>query len=196
VRARKVKHLDPAGTLADNAERIVRTRLAELCDFMPTAADPREVEALHDMRIAAKRLRYVLEITGPVFGPYAETAVRLTKEVQDLLGEIHDCDVQLPEVAAFTADLERADAFAVAERTPHGAEDLDPRLVARAPHRGDYAGLAALSVHLRARRELLFARFVALWSEYERKGFRARLEYAISERSHADPASGGSVAGE
>jgi CHAD domain-containing protein len=35
------------------------------------AADPREVEALHDMRIAAKRLRYILEITEPCFGEYA-----------------------------------------------------------------------------------------------------------------------------
>ena len=44
MKARKVKHLDPEGTLADNAERIVRTRLDELCAFMPRAADPAEVE--------------------------------------------------------------------------------------------------------------------------------------------------------
>ncbi len=99
MKARKVKGLDSAGPLGDNAERIVRTRLAELTSFMPTAADPAEVVALHDMRIAAKRLRYVLEVTGPVFGPYAGTAVKRTKKLQDLLGEIHDCDVQLPEVA-------------------------------------------------------------------------------------------------
>ncbi len=195
MKARKVKDLDPAGTLGDNAERIVRTRLDELCGFMPQAADAREVEALHDMRIAAKRLRYVLEITGPCFGPYAETAVRMTKELQDLLGDIHDCDVQLPEVAAFVADLEREDAFAVAERTPRGASDLAPKLVARAPHRADYAGLAALTIYLRARRELLFARFLGVWSEYERKGFRARLEYAVSERSHATLDGRGSISG-
>lgn len=195
MKASGVKGLDPAGTLGDNAERIVRTRLSELCAFMPRAADPREVEALHDMRIAAKRLRYVVEITGPCFGPYTGTAVRMTKDLQDLLGEIHDCDVQLPEVAAFVSDLEREDAFAVAERTPAGATDLDPKLVSRAPHRADYAGLAALTVHLRARRQLLFSRFHAMWSEYERKGFQARLEYAVSERSHASLADGGSISG-
>ena len=198
MKARKVKHLRPDGALADNAERIVRTRLDELCGFMPRAADPREVEALHDMRIAAKRLRYVLEITGPCFGPYAAAAIKITKEVQDLLGEIHDCDVQLPEVSAFAAELEAADAravaVAVAAAAPAGAADLDPALVAAAPHRDDYAGLAALAVHLRARRELLFARFGELWADLERKGFRARLEYAITERSPAAPAAPDTVA--
>ena len=192
MKARRVKGLDPAGELADNAERIVLTRLAELHSFMPRAADPAEVEALHDMRIAAKRLRYVLEITGPCFGPYATKAVELTKDLQDLLGEIHDCDVQLPEVAAFTDELLDADVVDVASRAA-GAEDLDPALVGRAPHRGDYAGLAALVVHLRARRELLFGRFLEAWHDAERKGFRARLEFAVSERSQPEPAATASL---
>ncbi|CAA9495153.1 MAG: hypothetical protein AVDCRST_MAG30-1609 [uncultured Solirubrobacteraceae bacterium] len=182
MKARKVPGLDPEGTLADNAERIVRTRLDELCAFMPTAGDPTEVEALHDMRIAAKRLRYVLEITGPCFGPYAAAAVRHTKEVQDLLGEIHDCDVGRPEVAAFREELVAADAQA-AVAAAGTAADVDPKLLTRAPHRADHAGLAALEAHLRARRELLFARFLELWNDLERKGFRARLEYALGERA-------------
>ena len=178
MKARKVKGLDPHGALADNAERIVRTRLDELCSFMPRAADPAEVVALHDMRIAAKRLRYVLEVTGPALGPYAKTAVKLTKDLQDLLGEIHDCDVQLPEVAAFLAQLVEEDA-AVAGATAKG--------LARTPHRRTYAGLVALQVHLRARRRALFEEFLALWRDYERRGFAARLAFAASERSHSEP---------
>lgn len=176
MKARKVKGLDPAAPLADNAERIVRTRLDELCSFMPTAADPAEVTALHDMRIAAKRLRYILEITGPVFGPYAQTAVKLTKDLQDVLGEIHDCDVQLPEVGGFLEELVDQDA-AVA-----GAE---PKGLARAPNRRAYAGLVALQVHLRARRRSLFEDFLELWRDYERRGYAARLAFAVSERSHS-----------
>jgi hypothetical protein len=184
VKARKVTGLEPAEPLADNAERIVRVRLDEMCGFMPQAADPSEVVALHDMRIASKRLRYILEITAPIFGDYASTAVRLTKDVQDLLGEIHDCDVQIPEVQAFLDELVAEDAM-VLVAAAGAAEDLDPSAVRKAPHRNDHAGLVALLVHLRARRELLYQRFLELWQEYERKGYRARLEYAVSERAGA-----------
>jgi CHAD domain-containing protein len=178
MKARKVKGLDPAGPLAGNAERIIRTRLDELCSFMPAASDPAAVTPLHDMRIAAKRLRYVLEVTGPCFGAYAGTAVKHLKELQDLLGEIHDCDVHLPEVAGFLEELVAADVGAVAaERRP--------------PNRGAYAGLVALQVELRARREVLFARFLELWGELERKGFAARLEYALTERADGAIIGGG-----
>jgi CHAD domain-containing protein len=184
MKARKVKDLHPAEPLADNAERIVRVRLDEMCGFMPRAADPAEVVALHDMRIASKRLRYILEITAPIFGDYASAAVRLTKDVQDLLGEIHDCDVQIPEVQAFLDELVAEDARQLVAAAGN-AEDLDPSAVRKASHRNDHAGLVALIVHLRARRELLYTRFLELWQEYERKGYRARLEYAVGERAGA-----------
>jgi hypothetical protein len=180
MRARKVKGLDPDAPLAGNAERIVRTRLDELLGFMPRASDEDEVVALHDMRIAAKRLRYVLEVTGPCFGPYANTAVRLVKDLQDLLGEIHDCDVQLPEVAAFLAELTGADAAELVARTT--GDDVDPVALRRLPNRATYAGLVALQVYLRARRDHLFRRFLAFWDELERREFRTRLESALSER--------------
>ena len=176
MKARKVKGLEPEGALADNAEKIVRVRLDELTSFMPKAADADEIVALHDMRIAAKRLRYVLEVTGSCFGPYANNAVKQVKDLQDLLGEIHDCDVQLPEVAAFLEELLEEDV---------AAAGASPRDLARTPNRRTYAGLVALQVHLRARRRALFADFLELWRDLERKGFAARLAFALSERSHS-----------
>jgi CHAD domain-containing protein len=99
VKARKVKGLDPNEPLRPNAARIVATRLDELGALAPEALEPGAATAQHDMRIAAKRLRYVLEITGVCFGAEAEAARRLAKELQGVLGEIHDCDVMLPRVA-------------------------------------------------------------------------------------------------
>jgi CHAD domain-containing protein len=177
VKAKRVKGLDPEAPLADNAERIIAVRLDELTSFMPKATDPEEVVALHDMRIAAKRLRYILEVTGDCFGPYAVSSVKMVKDLQDLLGEIHDCDVQLPEVAAFLEELMAEDVATAGE----SAKDL-----ARAPNRRAYAGLVALQVHLRARRNALFEQFLELWRDYERKGFAARLAFAISERAQSE----------
>ncbi len=182
MKARKVKRLDPSGTLADNAQRIVHARLDELCAFGPKVADPANISALHAMRIAAKRLRYVLEATAdPCFGPYAQTAAKRAKELQDLLGEIHDCDIQLPRVEALAASLRDSDAAELGGRAGD-ADDLDPALAARLPHSDAWQGLTTLEIYLRARRDLLFARFTAFWLELERDAFRARLEYAINER--------------
>ena len=178
MKARRVKGLEPEAPLADNAERIVRVRLDELTSFIPKALDPDDVVALHDMRIAAKRLRYVLEVTGPCFGPYASNAVKMVKDLQDLLGEIHDCDVQLPEVADFLEDLVQEDV---------AAAGASPRDLARTPNRRAYAGLVALRVHLQARRRARFADFLELWRDYERRGFAARLAFALSERSNSRP---------
>ena len=96
MKARKVEGLDRRAPLRPNAARIVETRLAELLVLAGPAQVPAASRAQHDLRIAAKRLRYVLEITGPCIGPEAEAARKAAKELQGLLGEIHDCDVMLP----------------------------------------------------------------------------------------------------
>ena len=98
MKAREVKGLDPAGPLRPNAERIVRTRLDELRSLAPAALEPAASTAQHDLRIAAKRLRYLLEIVGPCFGSEAKAVQDAAKSLQSVLGEIHDCDEMLPRV--------------------------------------------------------------------------------------------------
>jgi CHAD domain-containing protein len=98
VKARGVKGLDPSGQLRPNAVRIVQTRLDELRDLAEVALAPQEETAQHDTRIAAKRLRYVLEIFAPCLGEEAEAARRAAKQLQSVLGDLHDCDLMLPRV--------------------------------------------------------------------------------------------------
>jgi len=188
VKARRVKGLDPDGPLADNAARIVAVRLGELRSFVPKALDPSAVGALHDMRIAAKRLRYILELTAEsCFGEYAQTGAKRARELQDLLGDIHDCDVTLPRVLEL---IERRRELAALEtRMAAGdAEDLDPALAARASQAEEWRGLEVLATHLQARRVLLFERFLELWSSLERSGFSARLAYSLTERPQSGSA--------
>jgi CHAD domain-containing protein len=98
VKAREVKGLDPAAPLRPNVERIVRIRLDELRSLAPAALEPAASTAQHDLRIAAKRLRYLLDIAGPCFGPEARATRDAAKQLQSVLGEIHDCDEMLPRV--------------------------------------------------------------------------------------------------
>jgi hypothetical protein len=181
MKARKVKKLDPRASLAENAARIVRVRLEELRSFVPRALDAEEIEAQHDMRIAAKRLRYVLEATEFCFGRAGETGRRRARDLQNVLGELHDCDVMLPRVRDHLAELRSRDSQAIRRRAGD-ALDLDPRLVGLARHRTAYRGLESLAVYLEARRTLLFDRFTRLWAGQEEKGTWDRLERAAQRQ--------------
>ena len=150
MKARRVKKLDPDGRLDENAARIVLVRLDEVRELAPKALAPDAGEAQHDLRIAAKRLRYVLEITGFCFHEPADSARKRARDLQEVLGDIHDCDVMLPLV------LDQLDALR--------AEDA--------------AGLEALGVHLSARRRALFEDFLRSWAEDEQRGTWLRLERA------------------
>jgi len=78
---------------------------------------------MHDMRIAAKRLRYLLEMVSFCFGEVGEEARARARELQDTLGEIHDCDVMLERIAASRpAEPEGFDALAARFRSRRAEE--------------------------------------------------------------------------
>jgi hypothetical protein len=181
MKPKSVKKLDPGGPLAENAARIVKVRLDEMRSFADKAFKPDRTREQHDMRIAAKRLRYVLEATEFCFGRAGQAARRRARDLQEILGELHDCDVMLPRAGRHLARLRDADATAVRERAGD-ADDLDPQLAARAPHRTSYRGLEILSVYLQARRQLLFERFQAFWTAQERAGTWDRLDRAAERQ--------------
>jgi CHAD domain-containing protein len=98
-----------------------------------------------------------------VFGEGAALAAKRAKRLQDLLGEIHDCDVTIPRVERHIAWLRLEDAATLREAAAPLAEDLDPEAARDAPHRLRYRGLETLVAYLRARRDVLYARFIREW---------------------------------
>jgi CHAD domain-containing protein len=72
--------------------KAITTHLNDLLAYEPFIDQPERVEELHAMRIAAKKLRYVLETFAPLYeGEFKETLLTM-RNIQDLLGEIHDSD--------------------------------------------------------------------------------------------------------
>lgn len=95
-----VPGIAPSESLAENARRILAVRTAEFFSYTPIVALPEAVEELHALRIAAKRLRYTLELFRDVFGDRGEAVITQVKAFQEDLGEIHDHDVRLDLIAA------------------------------------------------------------------------------------------------
>jgi CHAD domain-containing protein len=80
----------PLRLLADQA---ISIRLKHFLSYEQFIHDPNNKTELHAMRIAAKRLRYTLELFAPLDGDEFKVWLKVIKQNQELLGAIHDCDV-------------------------------------------------------------------------------------------------------
>lgn len=172
----RVKGLRPGSKLGGAAQRIAKQRVADLLAFDKAVRDPANVRELHDLRIAAKRLRYTLEVLGSVLGPAAAAVEDEARALQDLLGEVHDCDVLGPRLEAELAKLAAEDARAVAALAA-GDPNATPRVLRDAPGRAMRHGVQALAVGVAARRAVLYAQFLLRWETLLASGILTALTH-------------------
>lgn len=191
AKPRPVKGLDPDARLRPNARKVLAVRIDEMYAYDQAVRDPANVTDLHDMRIASKRLRYVLEIFSIAFPTDLEPWLEQIKLLQDLLGDIHDCDVQVPMLEDHLAWLSEREAGAARRLVAESAG----RVAGAAPTEEEFRafqhrlevgrrGAERLGVHAligRRRRERndLYARFIAQWQRMADEGFRDSLEAAL-----------------
>lgn len=168
----------PLEAIPESAIDLVATRLARLRASVPAALEPYAIKDQHRMRVSAERLRYALELTAEGLGTQAHTARRAARGLQDILGEIRDCDITLPEVREQIRLFEDEDIATILDRS-RGNRDLDPILVQGSPNRASYRSLELLVVHLLARRRMMFERFKRLWLEQSRQGVWVALETSL-----------------
>lgn len=85
----------------------IQTRLDELLAFDQQVRIESNQTQLHDMRISAKRLRYTMETFQDFYGEPIKPFITQTKEIQDLLGAIHDADVWIAMIPVFINEEEQ-----------------------------------------------------------------------------------------
>ncbi len=158
----------PTAATCAGARAAVAARLEALLAFADCVPSPDAGARQHEMRIAAKRLRYVLEILAPLDVEALRPALRAAKQLQELLGELHDCDVWAATLPGFL-ERERRRTLAYCGR-------IEP-FVALKP------GVIALGEERLRRRAELHAALVRLWDGQARDGVWARLAGA----PHAPP---------
>jgi CHAD domain-containing protein len=95
ARAKTVAGLDARAPVGKNARLLVKTRLVEMYEWNQFVDQPERVSELHSLRIAAKRLRYTLEIFGTVLPAEGKDALKEVEQIQGELGDLHDSDVMI-----------------------------------------------------------------------------------------------------
>jgi CHAD domain-containing protein len=111
AKARDIPGLGPDMPYAQAAAATVAVRAEELWEQAQGVLDMTDIERVHDMRVATRRLRAVLEIYEPCFDRAAlRSVLRDVKRLADALGERRDPDVELAALAAFERAMPSADA--------------------------------------------------------------------------------------
>jgi CHAD domain-containing protein len=153
AKARDIPGLHADLSYREAAARTVAVRAQELFEHAEGVLDTSDIERVHDMRVASRRLRAVLEIYEPCFPRKALGDVLVdVKAVADTLGERRDPDVHLAALAEFAEAVKEADrpgveVFAERVRAEQGAgnEALAAALaeIERTDLRGRLAALSA-----------------------------------------------------
>lgn len=124
------------------------------------ADEPEAVAELHEMRIAAKWLRYTMELFAPAYGDELKQPLDAVKKCQELLGDIHDSDVRIEILTGMTISRLKV-------RGLEAIGQLDPAPVARA--------LGRVLERERAGRDRQYRKFLSHWRTLEKRGFAESL---------------------
>jgi CHAD domain-containing protein len=180
-----VKNLDPDASLEVNARRILRVRIGELYSYEPVVSNPLATTDLHNMRIAAKRLRYTLELFSSVFGEDGGRQIGRIKAIQEALGNLHDLDVRIALISDELVELTRDHVSALDRALATSHPSTYPALttaVLRPPPDAPERGLYALLARQHADRQETYRQFKVLWDQYALEGMRHDLAQLSATR--------------
>ena len=168
AKAHELTGVEPLRSYRENAKTILPQRVEEVWTWEPFIWDAARREELHNMRISIKRLRYTMEIFHAVYtmskGCFEETSVVHGKrfaeflavivDLQEILGDVHDCDVVLDVLSGY------------ADRVPEAV--LGP-------------GIATLIVRTRETRQADYETFLRKWEHLSATHFKQKLLSFLAE---------------
>ncbi|MBA2677232.1 MAG: CHAD domain-containing protein [Ktedonobacteraceae bacterium] len=186
AKARPITGLDPQTPTGENARLIASVRLDEMYAWEPYVHDPCSIQELHNLRIAAKRLRYTLEVFEDVLPEACVPIVAEVTQIQEELGAIHDSDVMIALLRLCLVEQGNAmhnghnDDTGTTHRQSQMKEDslvrpalatilLDPAVI---PTFEELRGLRSLLLKQQHLRERQFATFYKHWNRLQKRDFR------------------------
>jgi putative phosphoesterase len=143
----------------------IMVRIADLFWFEPYLSDPSLIHQHHAMRIAAKRLRYTLEAYAGLFDDRVKEELKVIKKIQEILGDMHDCDVWIEFLSRFLdEEEERSRAYFGNTRF---FDLVRP-------------GILFLIKDRKENRGVLFENLCLYWDQLKEKGFWDKMSEKIS----------------
>lgn len=110
AKAREIPGLDTELPYGEVAARVLEVRTLELIEHSEGVLDMANIERVHAMRVATRRLRAAIEVFRPCFPKAQGKAVlREVKALADALGERRDRDVAIDALDGFAAAMPAPD---------------------------------------------------------------------------------------
>ena len=181
AKAKLISGLDAQASTGVNARLIAKSRLEEMYSWEASTSHPYNVQGLHNLRIAAKRLRYTLELFRDALPQECGPMIKEVEQIQEELGTLHDLDVMIALLRLRLGCLDSGTGYESAlikARQKKGRFLLSPDLVAHlleptlSPSLEQRQGLEQLLSHLQARRAEQFTTFCQHWSQLQTQHFK------------------------
>ena len=118
AKALTVKGIAPEKSLEECAGKIITTRFYEMMSFKEGVIDRRDIEYVHDMRVASRRLHAAMRNFADCFTPKKEFRWHLKRveRITSTLGDVRDLDVLI--------DRFQKDVLTVPEDAQIGVKNL------------------------------------------------------------------------
>jgi CHAD domain-containing protein len=110
AKAREIPGLTTELPYGEVAARVLEVRVGELIEHSQGVLDISDIEGVHAMRVATRRLRAAIEIFRPCFPKVEGSAVlKDVKALADALGERRDPDVAIDALGGFATAMPAPD---------------------------------------------------------------------------------------
>jgi CHAD domain-containing protein len=140
--------------------------------------NPDDTEGHHTARIAAKKLRYTLEVYRPLYPNRLKSYLNHIKKLQESLGMLHDCDVWAQFLAGVVAQRHQALSRQDTSRAPANAPEeppLEPDVI-------------QLLLDRKNERDATYRELLASWEDCKSHNVWERLHNEISAAAETSPA--------
>jgi hypothetical protein len=191
AKARPITGLDSQAPTGKNARLILQQRLDDMYIYAPYIENPDNIQELHDLRIAAKRVRYTLELFEEFLPAASKGFAEELAKLQEELGALHDSEVmltllrQLLQPESEDTEINEAEAAPIEQKPALLSPEMEQAVLhpahASALSAKERQGLLSFLRRQEQRREQSYALFRQHWEALEQNRFREAILRMLSE---------------